>query len=828
MQLPGTVLHPGTVLQRRFEILKVLGRGGMGTVYLVNDQMLGRQLAIKEVPMGEDEEDQEQFLREARLLASLAHPNLVRVFDMFQEDDRLYLSMEYIEGESLAHVIWRALRRDEFIPFPTVLGWIDTICDVLEYLHGLTPPVVYRDLKPGNALLDTRNKLWLVDMGIARVMDRERNTSTMVALTPGYSPVEQYTKGNSGPWMDIYALGATLYHLVTKEVPPASVDRMLGTAELLPPSERNPAISRALDGVILKMMALQKEDRYQNVAEARRALHDAAARPFSDPAPAVKRSKTTTHGLNPGEMLEERYRIDSIVDMGTKWGLYVGHEEKKPELQLAIYELVLPGEGTARNRFLDRTLDRVSTLSRVKSPSLLAIADFVETPGAGYLIAEWVDGVLLADLVAGLDEYMPVEQATNVLRTLCEVVLKLHRAKPQVVFGELTPRHVQVLEDSSVKLTGFAMGKIEDTAYVDRYVSGPSNDVATDVYGLGAVMYTMLTRRVPPSLMDITAGVDSLTPPRDLNPAVSKELNALVMRLMEGEMRLEDLIAALGAPSADYQAPRVRVARTRPAPPPPPPPPPAPPRTTTTARKRARNAAAPARTQREREAFVPMADVLGMSFPPPTLCIPATVWWPEERGLLSGLLGSSKAPDVSEEVEVYDIEVHSLRFTSQKQRRSNTPLRIVLKVQKWGQKPAKLDLRAKVSACDDMVPGLWSYTVDLHSLPDDLHEVLRGLGPDRRSTPRQARACEVASPSLPGGRTWCDDISLSGMRLRTTSPLEPGHKMGIALSLGDAVVKVHARVVYCRPNTDGFLSGISFEAIQKSGAEVLTRYLSSP
>ncbi|MHB2020357.1 MAG: serine/threonine-protein kinase, partial [Candidatus Xenobia bacterium] len=249
------MLQPGVVLQKRYEVVKTIARGHLGPIYLAVDRKRQQQFTLKEVEL-ETFEAPQQIAAEARMLASLSHPHLVHVYEPFEHEGRLYIPVERVEADSLATVVRRLVRSEEFLPLPQILAWGDILADVLEYLHGHDPALIYRYLKPANVRLDSHQKLWLAELDVARVGDRDRNSTTAVALTPGYSPIEQYTKGTSGPGMDIYALGATLYHLMTKEAPPAAVDRVLGTTELIRPSSRNPAVTRELDEVIRKMLAI--------------------------------------------------------------------------------------------------------------------------------------------------------------------------------------------------------------------------------------------------------------------------------------------------------------------------------------------------------------------------------------------------------------------------------------------------------------------------------------------------------------------------------------------------------------------------------------------
>lgn len=267
--------RPGTILQDRYEIIKVLGCGAMGRVYLAHHLGLGElRVAIKELDIHVDPEGLElaaaEFQREATILAHLDHPGLIRASDFFEEKGQCYIVMDYVAGPTLYEVLEQS---PQPLPVARVLEWADQLCDGLEYLHSRTPPILHRDLKPGNILLDDLGRVRLVDFGISRFQGPGMLTATILAGagTPGFAPIEQYS-GGTDVRSDIYALGATLYYLMTREIPPNSVAILAGDETLAPPRQFNPEISLRLQEVLLKMLAVRREDRFANVGEARQAL----------------------------------------------------------------------------------------------------------------------------------------------------------------------------------------------------------------------------------------------------------------------------------------------------------------------------------------------------------------------------------------------------------------------------------------------------------------------------------------------------------------------------------------------------------------------------
>ncbi len=262
-------LNPGQVLNNRYRIVALLGQGGFGAVYRAWDLNLKGPCAVKE-NFETDQAAQRQFEREASLLYNLRHPNLPKVIDTFSLPGQgQYLVMEYIEGEDLGAMLERMGKP---IPVDRVLPWIDQVCEALGYLHSRTPPVIHRDLKPANIRITPEGQAILVDFGIAKAYDSRRVTTQGArAATPGYAPIEQYGQEPTDARTDIYALGATLYCLLTGAVPLESVARVRGRP-LPTPRNLNPAINAPLDAALRKALEVMPEDRYQDMGAFQAAL----------------------------------------------------------------------------------------------------------------------------------------------------------------------------------------------------------------------------------------------------------------------------------------------------------------------------------------------------------------------------------------------------------------------------------------------------------------------------------------------------------------------------------------------------------------------------
>jgi serine/threonine protein kinase len=214
-----------------------------------------------------------QFNTEAKMLARLDHKNLPKVIDFFEDQSSYFLVMEYIEGESIKKVQEKA--EPDFLPVETVITWGIQILEVLEYLHTREPhPIIFRDLKPDNIMLASDNTIKLIDFGIAKMFDPKSKTQTAIRGTGtiGFLPPEQYGEIGTEARSDIYAMGATLYVLLTNEPCPASIDRLINRTPLLPPSGFNPDVSLLLENCLFKAMELKRDNRYQTALDMKKVL----------------------------------------------------------------------------------------------------------------------------------------------------------------------------------------------------------------------------------------------------------------------------------------------------------------------------------------------------------------------------------------------------------------------------------------------------------------------------------------------------------------------------------------------------------------------------
>ncbi len=293
------ILLPDSLIHGRYRIVRLIGRGGMGAVYEAIDERLGSTIALKQTLMvdnallnaGSDVDSQyiatlrKAFEREARLLAKLRHPTLPKVMDYFSDDQGQFLVMEFIPGDDLAMML---NRRQTELRYATILKWTDQLLDALDYLHTQPNPIIHRDIKPQNLKLTPRNEIILLDFGLAKgSTSLHTRVSTMASIygyTQQYAPLEQIRGTGTDPRSDLYALSATVYHLLTLKLPAdalARIDALFNRAPdpLKPIHELNAEVPPAVSDVFMQGLAISVSDRPESAAAFRVALQAALQQP---------------------------------------------------------------------------------------------------------------------------------------------------------------------------------------------------------------------------------------------------------------------------------------------------------------------------------------------------------------------------------------------------------------------------------------------------------------------------------------------------------------------------------------------------------------------
>lgn len=267
----NNALKANEILLNRYKVIGALGEGGQGSVYQARDLNFPeakRLVAVKEMNYPSADPNQraatyKTFEREANILATLAHPAIPKIFDFFDQNNRAYLVMEFINGSDLEQL----LKKVKLLPSDKIMEWAADLCDVLDYLHNQQPePIIFRDIKPANIMVDHLGKIRLIDFGIAKKFVAGLK-NTMIG-TEGYSAPEQY-KGDISPLSDVYSLGATLHHILTREdprlAPPFSFNER-------PIRDYNDEVPQGLIDIVDRAVAMSPEDRFQSCAEMKEAI----------------------------------------------------------------------------------------------------------------------------------------------------------------------------------------------------------------------------------------------------------------------------------------------------------------------------------------------------------------------------------------------------------------------------------------------------------------------------------------------------------------------------------------------------------------------------
>src|SRR5438876_2224995 len=275
------MLTSGPILPGRYRIVRQLGQGGMGAVYEAVDERLDTTVALKETLFAE-ERLRKQFEREARLLARLHHKALPRVSDQFNEGDGQFLVMQYVAGDDLSAML---VQRNASFPPDQVLIWADQLLDALDYLHTHDPQIIHRDIKPQNLKLTSRGQMILLDFGLAKGqaggVSVVTTSASIFGYTPNYAPLEQIQGLGTDARSDIYALAATLFHLLTNVKPPDALSRAGALVNgqpdpLLPANKVAPQVSRAVADVLNKAMSQKRDDRFASAELMREAFRIAS------------------------------------------------------------------------------------------------------------------------------------------------------------------------------------------------------------------------------------------------------------------------------------------------------------------------------------------------------------------------------------------------------------------------------------------------------------------------------------------------------------------------------------------------------------------------
>jgi serine/threonine protein kinase/tetratricopeptide (TPR) repeat protein len=545
---PAGVLAEGSVLGERYEILKMLGEGGMGTVYKARDREVDRLVALKVIrsELANKPEILRRFKQELILARQVTHRNVIRIFDLGNADNVKFITMDFVDGRDLKSVI--SERRK--MPAGDASDIIRQICLGLEAAHN--EGVVHRDLKPQNIMLDVQGRVYLMDFGLARSMELVGMTRTGALLgTPAYMSPEQAKGEKVDSRTDLFALGVIFYEMLTG-VLPYRADSMMATLikrskeMATPPNHLEPSIPAKINDVVMKCLQINPERRYQNAGEI---LQDLG---FATPAPASMIANPSmvdaSSGLAPGTQFGPRYRIDSVLGEG---GMGKVYKAQDTELGRTVALKLVRQELASNPTSMERLKQELLLASRVSHKNILRIHDLGDVSGLKFISMAYVDGTDLYQIIAR-EGRLPVDRAVRIARQLCLALEAAHNEA--VIHRDLKPQNVLMDRDDNVFVSDFGLAKslesqspmmttAREVLGTPRYMSpeqAESNPVdhRSDLYSLGLILYEMVTGDLPfasESVIQTMYQRVTQTPrnPKVLNPDLPDYLSAIIMRCLE-------------------------------------------------------------------------------------------------------------------------------------------------------------------------------------------------------------------------------------------------------------------------------------------------------
>jgi|GEM_PF-1988802 hypothetical protein len=388
-------LAVGALLHERYRIEATVGGGGFARIYRVTDTRLGFERALKET-LAPDAYMLRQSELEASLLINIRHPNLPGGYDYFVENGCSYIVMDYVHGLTLDQVLVDHLRRTgRPLPDAQAVELLIPICSAVQALHSAPIPIIHRDIKPQNIKLRADGVPVLIDLGIAKLYTGSSSTTAAaLGVTPGYAPAEQYqAQGRTDARTDIYALGATLYYLVTGQIPLEAPGRVTGT--LAPPRMLNPAVRPEVEAVILKAMEMRPEQRYASATALQMALQAAIALP---PAP------------EPAEPIPPAMHTSPLPERSAPPGLAADRAAlpAQPAIVCGVCDQpVIPSPEEAALSRAEPPTPRLVALPRARGPRPLAggvLPVHMAPPGWAWGLVAILDSATLLALSRGFDK----------------------------------------------------------------------------------------------------------------------------------------------------------------------------------------------------------------------------------------------------------------------------------------------------------------------------------------------------------------------------------------------------------------------------------------
>jgi serine/threonine protein kinase/tetratricopeptide (TPR) repeat protein/TolB-like protein len=534
----------GEVIAGRYEVLSLLGQGGMGTVYKVFDRELERTVVLKAIrpELIGNASLLRRLKQETLLTRQIAHPNVVRVFDLGVAGRLRFITMEFVDGDDLRTVLDRV---GKLSPKEAV-AVVKQICSGLEAAHA--EDVTHRDLKPRNILIGRDGRVRIADFGLARSLEETGLTRTGGVIgTPDYMAPEQATGDPTDGRSDIFALGVVFYECLTGRLPFTNrsfagslLSRTRNSAE--PITAVDPSLPDWLARIVMRCLERDPGKRFQTARELLAALEAKSV----DHSSA---SESASGVIQPGSMLGTRYRVEALAGEGGMGKVY-----RATDLELdRIVALKVVHPNLANDRkYLARLRREISLASQISHPNVLRIHDLGEANGLRFVSMAWADGEDLAQLLRR-SRVLSERDSVRIAIEICEGLGAAHANG--VVHRDLKPSNILLDSAGHACIADFGVaigregagtstfGGVRDVIGTPRYMSpeqaeGKAVSVQSDLYAVGLIMYEMVTGTVPfgdGSVHQMLALRVSDIPenPRKLNPALSGEAAAIIMRCLE-------------------------------------------------------------------------------------------------------------------------------------------------------------------------------------------------------------------------------------------------------------------------------------------------------
>jgi len=559
------VLAPGSVLAGRYQILKVLGEGGMGSVYQARDREVDRTVAIKVIrpELSGHPEILRRFKQELILARQVTHRNVIRIFDLNLAEGRRFITMEYVDGKDLSSIV----RERRKLPVEEAVEIIRQTLMGLEAAHN--EGVVHRDLKPQNIMVDGTGRVYLMDFGIAKSMELAGMTRTGVLMgTPDYMSPEQAKGEKADARSDLFTVGVIFYELLTGQQPYRCETVMQTLVKrtrerAAPARELDPSIPQYVSDVVSKCLEIDPDDRYKSAGEILRDLDP------NRPKPEVGAPVDPYSGMAAGTQFGPRYRIESLLGEGGMGKVYKAYDSDLN--RLVALKLVRP-ELANDPVSMERLKQELILASRISHKNILRIHDLGDVNGVKFISMAYADGLDLQALIKRKGR-LDVEQATNIAKQLCRALEAAHHEG--VIHRDLKPQNVLMDQQGVAYILDFGLaGSAELGAALagelmgtPRYMSPEQAeslplDHRSDLYALGLIIYEMVTGDLPfqsDTVMQAMYQRVTQAPknPKLVNPELPDYFCKIILKCLEREPDkryqhaseiLKDLEAGAGAP----------------------------------------------------------------------------------------------------------------------------------------------------------------------------------------------------------------------------------------------------------------------------------------